>query len=84
MPRFYFHVVSEGDIYLDFEGMILTDAVAARGYALEHARDLLRAFSGRIDEPAAWRIEVADGEGIPLLFVLLSEVAAEVGHSPPN
>jgi hypothetical protein len=68
MPRYFFHLKSDGQTVEDDEGVELQDLSAARAEALAVVRDLLT--PSQSDHPARWlgsTIEVADEAGQPLL-----------------
>ena len=74
MPFYYVHVIIGERIHKDLEGVDLPDEAAARDYAREDARDLLRHI-----DPGDWgdcELVVFDGGGqlfsVPLLDVATS------------
>lgn len=64
MPTFYFHLLEDGDVTVDTEGVILPDIDAAQHHAAAEARGMLS-------------VELCDGGAIDLTRWL--EVADEAG-----
>ncbi|MDB5667533.1 MAG: hypothetical protein JWL74_483 [Alphaproteobacteria bacterium] len=80
MPRYFFHIRNDVDVD-DPEGTLLTDESAARGLALDSARDLvcahIREHGGvNLDH----RIEVADESGTLLFSVTFRDAFTIVGR----
>jgi hypothetical protein len=74
MPRFYFHLASDGGRLQDEEGLALPDAEAAWYQAVRSARELVRAeptLGGGWDRQA---IEIVDEVGTPVDQVALADI----------
>ena len=81
MGRYFFNLhygAGTGRIAIDKEGSVLPDAAAARAYALQAARDLVRC--GRSDAERDWfacAFEIVDAAGEPVLPVPFSETVPD-------
>ena len=65
MPRYFFHVL-DGRALLDREGTELPNLASARSEAVRTAGEILSEMDGSWTG-TAWRMSVADEEGIVLL-----------------
>ena len=63
MPRYFFHVIDEGKVYPDTEGVDLAGPEAARDYAQRDAKDLVEQHVVSPARVAQWRIDVVDEAG---------------------
>lgn len=66
VPRYYFHLDECGDGTQDQEGHDIADNAAARAYAINMARSIMRAEidEGRLCMRCAIKIAEADGEHV--------------------
>jgi hypothetical protein len=78
MPMYYLHIRSGNELEIDPDGTEMPDLQAARIEALKVAHELMIEVSDLGDEAA---IEIADGDGHPLLSVPFSEA---VRSKPPK
>ena len=72
MPRYFFHLHNDIDV-IDKEGVELTDAAAARSFALSNARDVAaeNVRQGRLN--LTHSIEVVGTGGNPVMTVSFSD-----------
>lgn len=84
MARFFFnlrHGRGPDKVAIDLEGNDLTDAAAARAYALEAAADLIaRARSHSVRDWFVCAFEIMDEQGLPVLTVPFSDTVPEDDH----
>jgi hypothetical protein len=76
MPRYYFHVVEAQSLRTslrDGEGLVLSDATAAKKEALGLAQDIV---THGVHGSGEWKVVVTDEHGDDILTVPLSEVRA--------
>ncbi|MBP1181374.1 DUF6894 family protein [Methylobacterium sp. PvR107] len=84
MGRYFFNLrygTDPGRIAIDPEGSVLPDAAAARAYALQAARDLIR--RGRSDAVRDWfacAFDIVDAAGRPVLTVPFSETIPDAAE----
>jgi hypothetical protein len=74
MPKYYFHISNETEVFKDVEGFECPDLSAAHRYALQLI------FKTMLYDPEAhdwcgWRISVTDSNGVRALTVLYPSVA---------
>jgi len=81
MPRYYFNLKDRAGFVPDLEGTDLTDAGAARTYAAEIVRELLR---HREAERRSCRLEVCDADHKPLFEVLFADLDDTLNHLSPE
>ncbi len=79
MPRWYLHVHDGERAFLDLEGSELRDIVAAREEALATAREMLRDGFRAGKDRSAWRFEICDEDGTPVLMVPFSDAIRDTG-----
>lgn len=80
MSLYFIHFTGASDSYPDLEGVELADDAAARDYAVEDARYLMReGFAAPADWPL-WRVEVVDETGRRLLALAFSDLAESHGR----
>jgi hypothetical protein len=76
MPRYYFHILSQGQRVEDEEGTDLPDLDAARKEAITSAADLIadysRSAAGLLPQSDA--IEIADADGKQLAVIPLADI----------
>jgi hypothetical protein len=63
MPRFFFHLRTDGRNLPDLEGMVFADIEGARRQAELTGRDLMRPVTDRRSEWIDWSVDVSDGRG---------------------
>jgi len=67
MPRYFFHLVGEGQVVLDDEGLVLTELSAAHSYGLKLQRQI-KQYSP--DDACEWTVRIANELGDTLLVIL--------------
>jgi hypothetical protein len=67
MPRYYFHLVSDGHVIDDDEGVELRELSAAHGHALR-LQDQIRLYCP--EPPCDWIVKVSDHTGASPLVIL--------------
>ena len=63
MPRYYFHILSNGVTVADDEGMMLSDLLAAQAEAFASARDLARSADRDGFGKETRSVQIADAAG---------------------
>ena len=81
MPRYYFNLKHRAGLVPDPEGTDLSDANAARTYAAEVVRELLR---HREAERRTCRLQVCDADHKPLFEVLFADFDDTLNHLSPE
>jgi hypothetical protein len=81
MPVFYFHLRDGNSGLLDNQGQKLSDAAAARAYAVRVARELMRSCEL---EKRHYRLDVCDEEGCMVAEVPFATVDPTLDHLQPD
>ena len=82
MPLYYFHTTNGRRFFRDLEGVELRDLRAARDYAVEDARDVIRQNPLGDHAWADWTFEITDECDRYLLTVPFSEAEDDgIGRS---
>jgi hypothetical protein len=81
MPAFYFHLRDGKSGILDDEGQELPDAAAAREYAVQVARELMRACE---PDKRHYRLDICDEDGMVVTEVPFATVDPTLDHLRPD
>jgi hypothetical protein len=81
MSIYYFNLRDGGAGVLDLEGIELPNLSAAKAYAVQVARELLRPNEIK---KRGWRLDVCDGEGKRVFVVPFAQVDPSLDHLEPG
>jgi hypothetical protein len=81
MSTYYFNLRDGGAGVLDIEGTELPDLSAARSYAVQIARELLRPNG---IEKRAWQLDICDSEGRMVSELPFAQVDPTLDHLQPG